>query len=265
MFPLYTKTFPKTATELERLLNETFGRLFSGSSDPVSVRATTYPDLAELRISLDGATLRRDPPRPPVVRGESTPALSLESLEIRGSGVNLGPGSLDLKLAARDVRLGQARDAADQVVLVLRSAADGEVEISAAKDALEDAIAQVAKEEAGKHGVTIDQVRLTVLQRGARGLDADVQLRARKLFFTTVIRVSAKLDLGEQLNASLSAVRCTGEGAIGSLACGFLAPHLQKVDGRTISLMALPLGDIRLRDVRISANERLTVRAEFGA
>lgn len=265
MFPLYTKSFPSTATELARLLNESLNRLFSGPSDPVSVRTEAYPEIAELRISLDGAELRRDPPRPPVLRTSTIPALALAALQIRGSGVILGPATLDLELTARDVRLSQARDGNDELVLVLQSAADGNVEISAAKDVIERAIAVVAKAEAGKHGVTIDQVQLAVRPRGSRGIDGEVRLRARKLFFTTVIKLAGKLDLDEQLNASVSDLRCTGDGAIGSLACGFLAPHLQKVNGRSFSLMALPLGDVRLRDVRLSANERLTVEAEFGA
>ncbi|MDQ6655945.1 MAG: hypothetical protein M3Y80_09050, partial [Verrucomicrobiota bacterium] len=67
------------------------------------------------------------------------------------------------------------------------------------------------------------------------------------------------------LNASLSGLTCNGEGAIGSLACGVLQPHLEKVDGRTFPLMALPLGDVRLRDVRLAAGANLSVTAEFGA
>ncbi len=265
MFPLYTKSFPSTATELARLLNESLNRLISGPSEPVSIRAEAYPDIAELRISLDGAKVRRDPPGPPVLRSSTTPAVTLAALHICGSGVTAGPAMLDLELRARDVRLSQARDAKDELVLVLQSAAEGNVEISAEKDGIERAIAEVAKAEASKHGVTIDQVQLAVRSRGSRGVDGEVRLRARKLFFTTIIRIAAKLDLDEQLNASVSEVRCTGDGAIGSLACGFLAPHLQKVNGRSFSLMALPLGDVRLRDIRLSADERLRVEAQFGA
>src|SRR3712207_4396091 len=96
--------------------------------------------------------------------------------------------------------------------------------------------------EAGKHGVTVDQVRLSLQLRGERSVDAEVQLRARKLFFSTTVRIGAKLDLDEQLNARLSGLTCNGEGAIGALACGGLQPHLQKLNGRSFSLMALPLG-----------------------
>ena len=265
MFPLYTENLPGTATELEGLLNQSLARLFSGPLEPVFIRAEAYPKIAELRISLDGAQLRPDPPPPPVLGKSTIPAFTLALLQIQGSGVTVGPAKLDLKLSVRDVCLSQTRDANDELVLLVQSAADGNVEISVAKDDLERAIAAVAKTEAGRHGVTIEQVQLTARPRGARGIDGEVRLRARKLLFTTNIRIAAKLDLDEELNASLSEVQCTGDGAIGSLACGFLAPHLQKIDGRSFSLAALPLGNVRVRDVRFATNERFTVQAEFGA
>jgi hypothetical protein len=264
MFPLYTKTFPSGATELERLLNESVRRLFSTTALPVSAREKSYPAIAELRIALDDAKLRADAPRPPILPGSASPALVLDLLQVHGSRVTVGPALLELNLTARDVRLFQSRDAKDEITLILQSATDGEIEISAAKDAIESAITTVVKREAEKHGVTIEQVQLNLQTRSSRSLDAEVQLHARKLFFSTIIKIAAKLDLDEQLNATVSEVRCAGDGAIGSLACGLLAPQLQKVNGRSFSLMALPLGGIRLHDVRLSAADRLTISAEFG-
>jgi len=199
------------------------------------------------------------------VKGGSSPGLHLTELHINGSELAIGPAIADLRLNARDVRLDQAKDAKGEIVLIVRSAAEGEVAITAAKEIIEDAIAAVAKSEAGKHGVAIDQVRLSVEPRGERSVDAEVQLRAKKLFFTTVIRIAAKLDLDDELNAKISGLTCNGEGALGSLACGVLAPHLDKLNGQAYALMALPLGEIRLRDVRLSANDRLSVTAQFGA
>jgi head-tail adaptor len=179
--------------------------------------------------------------------------------------MSVGPAAASLRLRAQTVRLEQARDHNGDVILLLQSAADGEVEISAEKQEIENAIAAVATREAGKHGVAIDQVQLSISVRGERSVDAEVRLRARKLFFSTVVRIGAKLDLDEQLNAKLSGLTCNGEGAIGALACGGLQPHLHKLDGRSFSLMALPLGEVRLRDVRLAAGARISVRAEFGS
>jgi hypothetical protein len=265
MFPLYTKTLPVSAVDLAVLLNDSIKHVFANAANPVVVRDKAYPELSEIRITLDGAELRPNPPGPPIVAGKSSPALSVDDLHINAAGLMLGPAFADLRLGARDVRLNQARDANGETVLMLQSATDGVVEINAAAKDIEAAIAAVAKSEAGKHGVQIDQVRLTVKARGARSVDGEVQLRAKKLFFSTVITISAKLDLDDQLNATVSGLRCNGEGAIGALGCGFLEPHLNALDGRTFPLMALPLGEVRLRDVRIATSDQITVTAEFGA
>ncbi len=265
MFPLYTKTFPSTPAELQQLLNASIQRAFTGVADAVSVSGAELLKLDTISILLDGAELRPNAPTPPQAQGNPSPGLSIDEFTISGKDVIIGPARADLQLIARDVQLHRASDSDGEIVLVLQSAAKGNVEVSIAKAALEKAIASVATSEAGKHGVTVDQVRLAVSTRGERGVDAEVQLRGRKLFFSTVIRITAKLDLDEQLNARVSGMRCHGDGAIGALACNALAPHLQAVDGRTFPLMALPLGGVRLRDVRLAAGERITVRAEFGS
>ena len=265
MFPLYSKKFPDNAVDLAVLLNDSVKRVFANAANPVVIRDKAYPDLSEIRITLNGAELRDKPPGPPKVKGNTSAGIHVDDLHIDAAGLMLGPATADLRLGARDVRLNQAKDENGEAVLMLQGAADGVVEITAATSDIEAAIAAVAKSEAGKHGVTIDQVRLTLKPRGQRSVDGEVQLRAKKLFFSTVITISAKLDLDDELNATVSGLKCHGEGAIGALGCGFLEPHLNALNGRMFPLMALPLGEVRLRDVRIAAADQVTVSAEFGA
>jgi hypothetical protein len=245
-------------------LNASVKRVFDNAANPVTIRDEAFPRVGEIRITLDHAELRPNPPRPPVVKGASSSALQADELHLNAAEVQIGPAIANVRLGARDVRFDQAKDAKGEVVLVLKSAADGEVEVNADQRVIEQAIAAVAKQEAGKHGVAIDDVKLSLQPRGERSMDAEVQLRAKKLFFTTTVRIAAKLDLDEQLNATLSGLDCNGEGAIGAMACGFLQPHLQRLNGQSFSLMALPLGEIKLRDVRLAAGKTISVTAEFG-
>lgn len=264
MFPLYSKKFPDNAIDLSALLNDSVKRVFANAANPVIVRDKAYPKLEEIRITLDGAELRTDPPRPPAVKGRSTPALEVAELHITANELAIGPAIANLRLGARAVQLHQGKEASGEIVLLLQSAADGELEVAISHAELENAIAAVAKAEAGKHGVAIDQVRLSLRTRGERSVDAEVQLRGKKLFFSTVIRIAAKLDVDDQLNATVSGLNCNGEGAVGALACGVLQPHLQSLDGRTFSLTGLPLGEVRLSDVRLSTGDEIKVTAEFG-
>ena len=85
------------------------------------------------------------------------------------------------------------------------------------------------------------------------------------MFLSTSLRITGQVDLDEELNARISGLDCTGEGAMGGIACGVLKPHLEKIDGRQFSLMSLPLGEVRLRDVQIAAGDKLSITAEFGS
>ena len=265
MFPLNTATLPSTAEALECVLNESLRQLFDVTSDPVAIREASYPRLAELDISLDGARLRVPPPPIPSLSTSPAPAFQIDSFNVHASALSVGPCSVDLSLTARAVDLHQANDSRGNVVLLFHNAANGRLEISASPSDLEALIEEVARTEAAKHGVTIDRVQLTLRTKTSRSLAAEVRLRAKKLFLTASIRIAGQLDLDEKLNARISGLDCTGDGAIAAVACGVLKPHLQKIDGREFPLMSLPLGEIRLRDVQISVSDKLSVTAEFGS
>jgi hypothetical protein len=101
--------------------------------------------------------------------------------------------------------------------------------------------------------------------KSSRSLAAEVRLRAKKLFLSASIRITGQLDLDEELNARISGLNCAGDGAIATMACGVLKPHLEKIDGREFPLMSLPLGKIRLRDVQLAVGDKLSVTAQFGS
>ena len=265
MFPLNTKTFPTGVAELSRHLNDSLRELFLLNRDPVELREKSYPHLDSLTVCLDGARLPERPPPMPSVTGERRPALTIDSFAFNASPLLVGPAPVEFRFSAEGVELHQAKDRDGNVLLLLHDASDGHVEISLAISDLEALIAEVAKTEAGKHGVNIDSVELSLRSRSPRSLAAEVRLRAKKLFISASLRVTGQLDLDEQLNARISGLDCTGEGAIASVACGVLKPHLQKLDGREFSLMSLPLGEVRLRDVQIAVDEKLSIAAEFGS
>lgn len=265
MFPLHTKIFPSSASELARLLNESLSHVLICERAPVSVRDRSYPALETIEVSLDRARVRPDALRPPRMLEGTSSALQVERMHVSAQALSVGPAHVDLTLNAREVRLNQGQDAKGDIMLGLESAVDGRIELSTAKSDLEAAIAEAARREAGKHGVGIEDVQLTVRSLGARAVEGEVSFRARKLFLSASIRIAAKLAIDDQLNARISGLCCKGEGALGALACGVLGPRLQKLEGRTFALMALPPGQIRLRDVRLAATGKLSVRADFSA
>lgn len=265
MFPLNATTLPATASDLAYAINHSLRGIFALARDPVEVRDLSYPHLAAINVSLDGAKLPDRPPGIPSLVGEPAPALTVGSFNAGGRGISIGPAALDFALTATGVELYQAKDQASQIVLLLHNAAQGRIEASVSKSDLEALIAEVAKTEAGKHGVSIDSVELSLRSQSPRSLAAEVCLRAKKLFLSASLRITGQLDLDEALNARLSGLDCTGDGAIASVACGVLKPHLEKLNGRQFPIMSLPLGEVRLRDVRLAVGEKLSVSAEFGS
>lgn len=265
MFPLNATTLPATATGLAQAINDRLRSVFTVRGDPVEIRDLAYPHLAAIDVSLDGAQMPGRPPAVPSLATGPVPAVTVSSFNAGGRGVSVGPAAVDFALSATGVELHQAQDTAGQLVLVLHNAAQGRVEASVSRSDLEALITEVAKSEAEKHGVSIDDVQLFLRSQSPRSLSTEVSLRAKKAFFSAALRITGRVDLDEALNARLSGLDCTGDGAIASVACGVLKPHLEKLNGRQFPLMSLPLGEVRLRDVRVAVGERLSVTAEFGA
>ena len=90
-------------------------------------------------------------------------------------------------------------------------------------------------------------------------------MRARKFLFRTNIDISGQLDIDDHFNAKVANLKCRAEGTIGSLACGALQPHLQRLEGQSFSLMSFPLGELKMRDVRITVADTVEITADFGS
>ena len=264
MFPLKTAALPSSGSDLERLLNESLQRFFITEFEPVTVRENSYPQLEAISISLDGARLRPDPPHRPVVEREAAPALEVDQFAIRGAPLFLGPAVINLSLSAQEVRLDRRKDPNGQIVLTVRNAAEGSIEISTTPTDLEALTAKLAEVQAAGRGVTIDRVQLKLRQQNPRSLAAEVRLRVRKSFLSASIQATGQLELDDQLNLAISDLNCSGDGAFATLACGLLKPYLEEINGRKFSLMSLSLGEIRLRDVQVTVGDKISVTAKFG-
>jgi hypothetical protein len=265
MFPLRTNSLPPNAEALRAALEESLRRVLRPTGPMVTIEEKLYPELAALRVSLDRADAGEEqPPRPLPAVGAIEPGLRVAHLEISGRPILVQQAKVELSCTARDVQLGQGRDKEGNVLLLLQDAAEGKVEVAVALADLEALVLASAKAEAGRQGVTVENVRIELRSRSEHMLDAIVHVRAKKLFLSAAVQISGSVTIDEQLNARLSGLECAGEGTLGTLACGFIAPHLARSNGREFSLMALPLGEVKLREVRIAAGRELRVTAQFG-
>lgn len=151
----------------------------------------------------------------------------------------------------------------DKNLLTVARPSEGELEIAANVSDLNHAVTQLAQREAGKQGVAVEEVRLSFRELNRRSLDLEANVRAKKMFFTTTVRITGRLSIDPEFTATISNLNCAGEGAIGSMASGFLQPQLAKLNGRNFPFATLNLSGQTLRDIRVGAGDRLTVTAEL--
>lgn len=264
MFPLQTKSLPPNADALRAALEEGLRQLVMPARQIVSVEDENYPKLGALRLTLDDARATEPPRRPTRPIGAIEPALQVENFQISGRPILVQSAKIEFACTGREVRIGQGCDENGNVLLLVQDAASGHVEIAVRPTDLEALILAGAKAQAAKQGVNVESVRIEMSSRSERAIDVVVQVIAKKLFLSAAIRISGSLAIDEHLNARLSDLECAGDGPLGSVACGFIAPHLARFNGRDFSLMALPLGELKLRDLRITTGDKLRVTAQFG-
>ncbi len=130
---------------------------------------------------------------------------------------------------------------------------------------LEKAVKDLAQTEGARHGISVEDARIALRARGARSIAGDIHLRARKLLFRTELDISGQMEIDEQFVVSVSNLKCRGSGAMGSVACGVLQPYLEKLEGRSFSLLTLPFRNVTLRDLRITVADTVELSADFGS
>ena len=264
VIPLHRTQFPNSKAELAEAMDESLRRYVQKDGPLVTVSARVFPYLDEIAINFDGAQLDANLPAltPPI--GETKPAFEAAAISISGRNVTLQGAPLNIQLSARDAVFDQGRDEKGEAVLLVKSIRSGHFVLSVAQLDLEKTIRAMSEREGARQGITIEETRVSLRARGVRSIAADVRLRARKFLFRTNIDVSGQIDIDDHFNARISNLKCRAEGTIGSLACGVLQPHLQRLEGRSFSLMSFPLGEIKLRDIRISVADTVEITAEFG-
>lgn len=264
MFPLYEQRLPQTVDGLARTLKGSLQRALQIPGNPVLVRETRYPDLAEIAIDLSGAKVRPNPPRLTPPAGSGVPAITVQHFALKAEPLSIGDAALDLRIVANGLVLHRNGDEEGNLFLQLQRADTGRIVVAMTQRNLEILVDQIAKKEAGKQGVAIEQMELRLTSRGPRSLGAEVRVQARKLFMRAVIRLAGVLKIDEQLVARASGLTCSGDGPLAAIACGFFTPHLQALQNREFPLLALPLGGIQLRDIYVNVGDGIEVGAEFG-
>lgn len=267
MFPLAGKKYPNSADELAGSIREALSEVLSlpKNGSAVVLEAPKYPAVKKMRVDLDGARVHAaTPPPPPKPTGKRQPGISVSQLEVTARPIKYETSKVDVQLKGTGLEFEFAKDKKGGPLLVLTDAEDGQVDLRINKADVQSLATAAASAAVKEQGVTIKDVEVNLRSEGKRSVGADVRVNAKKLMVRGVIHIKGKLDVDDELNATLSGLECTGEGVVGSIVAGIVQPKLKPHNGRRIPLVAFSLGEVALRELKIDTKNGLHVTARFG-
>jgi hypothetical protein len=263
MLPLAGSHLPASPFELSEAITRGLAHYGVGAGE-VLVEGGEWPAIEQLTVNLTGARVTRDLrlPRGGPPSGEQ---LRISRIDVTGRPLFFETIPFQLALATTDATLGLARGEDGVSLLTLVRVGDGEITIEAQRADLETLAHSLIVPIAAQQGVDIKATRMTLRSLGPRALEFQIEVTAKMFVVSARAAVSGNVEVDDRFDARLSQLTCTGHGMIASAASAFLRPHLQKLEQRTFSLLGLPLGEVKLHDVSLTAGETVRLHARFGA
>ena len=266
MFILPRNQIPQTSKELAQAIEAGVRTFASRPQKMVTVRAGNASTLDSITVDLSGATIDPHHRPPPLDREGASPALLVRHIYIAGEPINLLGSGFSFQFEALDVDMYQKPQPDGNLLLILHRAQDGNVRFEISRAAVETMIMSAASKLAEKQGVRIDNAQLELTQHGPRAVDGKLTVSAHKLIFHPVLTLCGTVAVTEDFIATVSNLKCHGEGPIASLACAAINPAFSRIEERAFPLSALPLGENQIRDLALDAtDDKLVVRARFGS
>jgi hypothetical protein len=263
MLSLFRKDFPSSKNELAQALNEAFHKLVQKDGAIADVRSRVFPYLDEIAMNLDGARCDSLPPAVSAVE-QIKPAFEVAMVRLSGRNISVCGVPLDIRMQAHDVALSKGANANGEVVLLLQKVRHGQLAISVGQLELEKALAAIAAREAARRGIVLDQMHLAIRACGPRSLAADVHVQARKFLLHARVDISGQIDIDENFAAKVL-VKCKSDGSIGPLVCNVLNPIFERLNDKSFSFRSLPLGEIRIHDLRLAVADSVDLTIDFGS
>jgi len=266
MFLLPRNQIPQTPEELAQAIEDGVRTFASRPQKMVVVHGGDALALDSIVVDLSGANIDHHHRPAPLDRAGANPAMLLRHIYIAGEPIKLLGSDFSFQFEASNVEVYQKPQPDGKLLLTLHRAQDGNVRFEISRAAVETMIMSAASELAEKQGVGIDNAQLELTQHGPLAVDGKLTVSAHKFIFHPVLTLAGNLAVSEEFVATVSNLKCHGEGPIASLACAAINPAFSRIEQRPFPLAALPLGEIQIRDLALdAAHDKLVVQARFGS
>jgi hypothetical protein len=261
---LLERAIPATTQEFAEALRALVSGVVTGARPDAVAVTGAFPAIQAVSVDLTGAT-----PLPTPTARATEQAFSVvgeftaDELAIGGRPVGQGHRAVDVELRGRAFR-GQFVDAGGNPALRLAGLGEGLLRASIAKSAVQALLVEEGNKAAQAQGVEIKDVQIVWSSLKPGHMAIDVIVKAKKGFLPATLHVRGTVTIDDQLNATASQLSVQGEGMIGGIGAGLIRPRLQQFEGKSFSLLKLPLDDLRVRDVRLLPSEgALMVEADI--
>ena len=257
--------------------------------DVVTLEGDAWPDGKSLSVNLSGCgmTVDADPGgvpdhlKPPKIVGDRQPGPTFESFRVDGDPllldvVGAGEVAAVVRVEGQRVAFESGKDKHGNWAM---APASGTLEatVSVDKNAMLAVIETRAKAEAAERGVVIEKLIADVSAPSERVARVAGRIEGSKkvAFFNAtfavdfVAELTAEADAAGELTGRVTTLDLHGDGAVMNMLLSAAKPAIAKVKERP-----LPLGDVlaaagvaglKVRDVKVSADHRLSLWATFGA
>ncbi|QOV91118.1 hypothetical protein [Humisphaera borealis] len=269
ILPLSESVVPPTGGQLADSMLSAWIKAFTfpDAAKVVTLIGGRYPAIDVMRVDLSDAVAIPKAKRPSV--GELKP--SVQSLWVSDFSLVAEPlrskesdSQANMQITASGVRFDVQKSKDGMPLLMMADAGSGTLHFDTLTRDLEKSMLTAAKERGSRGLVSVRNISLDFKSVGPRSIDAVMHVSTLVGFIPAGMKFTARVDIDDQMNATIYNLTAEGDEALGPLIVQFIRPSLAKYDGKTKPLMSFPNPEVKLKDVQISAGERITLDAVFG-
>lgn len=259
-FPFLGDAFPQALPDLTPGMEAAYAqRLIAPDPDlhAVDIRDNT------LRISVSGWRVRSE--YEPVQfdrKLDAEQTWHASRVEYLADPLEYETGAISVRLVADDAELHGLRDRR-QTGIVLAGAHRGELHFSAQRDDLTRVFTAGARRGAGRAGVRVQDLSLTLEAPNPRTVSAQLTMTGSWLLLPMRLYISGNLVVDDDLHAHFDQFTVRGEGPAGEFLQPFIARALKRLEERRSPLMAFRDEQTLATDFTATSGERFEVTIPF--
>lgn len=266
-FPLDSVTPPASIAQLRQQLTAAYlARLEDSPSVKVVAHGVSLSQLDLLEIDLTGSrvkgTIAPKPQDDPRAKITATPFMEVATLRYLADPLKYRGYDASMTLEAADARLALMPDPAGRLTLALYDCRQGKARISMELDDLERGLAAAVRMRGG-FATQIKSIRIRLLSESTRTLEAELTIHASVLAVPTTLRLIGRADVDNNFNVHFTSLAAAGNDPSGAVIAAFVQAKLDRINNKAAPLLKLPGDKIRVTDLNITLDRRLTVDISF--